>query len=360
MDNNDQYIDKPIKIRDTNSLNTKQLLDYLVKYFPEIKNGFKIEQFPGGYSNLTYLLKWNEGCCVLRKPPLGANIKSAHDMGREFKVLSLLKPIYNTAPKALLFCNDENIIGAPFYLMEKVNGIILRNKVPNGLTLSSSLMKSISISAINNLASLHNLDIVASELIQLGKPEGYVQRQVAGWIKRYQNAATDEVLDMNKTADWMMENIPSKTFTSFIHNDYKYDNLILNPNSITEIKAVLDWEMATIGDSLMDLGTTLAYWAEANDSDALKPFNLTWLDGNLTRDQVVEQYAVTRNISLPSMLFYYVFGSYKIAVIVQQIYARYKKGLTTDKRFASLMYVLKACAHNAQQAIQYQRISNFY
>jgi len=222
------------------------------------------------------------------------------------------------------------------------------------------MMKYLSESAINNLADLHKIDLHTTGLINMGKPEGYTERQVEGWIKRYYDAETDVVEGMNATAEWMKANIPGDGQPAFIHNDYKYDNLVLDPDNLQQIIAVLDWEMATVGNPLMDLGTTLAYWAEASDNAALKPFNLTWLPGNLNREDVLHQYAAARKIDLPDMLFYYVFGSFKIAVIVQQIYARYKQGFTKDERFAGLIYVVKACAENAQKAIRFKRISNFF
>ena len=360
MENYSSHIDKPVKQRESDALDAERLKEYLQEHLPDFNGDLEIEQFPGGYSNLTYLLKWNNGSCVLRKPPHGTNIKSAHDMNREFKVLSALRPVYAAVPSPLLYCDDSSIIGSPFYLMERVSGIILRNKIPAGVELTPSVMHSISTAAIDNLAVLHTIDLDVSGLRNMGKPEGYVQRQVEGWIKRYENAATDDIADMNNTAEWMKATIPADGLPAFIHNDYKYDNLVLNPHDLSNILAVLDWEMATVGDPLMDLGTSLAYWGEAKDSAALKPFNLTWLEGNLTREQVVQRYAAVRKIAVPDLFFYYVFGSYKIGVIVQQIYSRYKKGLTTDERFADLIHVLKACAFNAQQAIKYKRISHFY
>jgi aminoglycoside phosphotransferase (APT) family kinase protein len=213
---------------------------------------------------------------------------------------------------------------------------------------------------VDNLATLHAIDVHSTGLINMGRPEGYIQRQVDGWTKRYVDAETDEVVEMNTTAEWLKENIPGDGGPAFIHNDYKYDNLVLDPADLSRILAVLDWEMATVGSPLMDLGTSLAYWAEAGDSEALKPFNLTWLEGNLTREQVLERYSMKSGTDVGNFLFYYVFGSFKIAVIVQQIYARYKKGLTSDPRFAALVYVVKACAQNANRAIQYNRISHFY
>ena len=360
MNNYSDNIDKAIKAREGDAPDLDKLKNYLSALLPGFDGELTIEQFPGGYSNLTFLLKTSSGELVLRKPPRGAAIKSAHDMEREFNVLTALKPVYKPIPAPILFCNDESIIGSPFYIMERVSGIILRNKIPAGMELTPSMMRAISESAVDNLVALHSIDIESSGLIQLGKPEGYTTRQVEGWIKRYVAAETDNIEEMNKTAEWMQANIPGDGTPAFIHNDYKYDNLVLNPENLNQIIAVLDWEMATIGNPFMDLGTTLGYWAEAEDSNALKPFNLTWLPGNLTREEVVQRYAAIKKIAVPDMLFYYVFGSFKIGVIVQQIYARYKKGFTTDERFASLLQVVKACAANTQRAIQYKRISHFY
>ncbi len=360
MESYSDHIDKAVNVREGESPDLEKLRAYLVKHLPGETGELNILQFPGGYSNLTFLINYGEKEYVLRKPPRGANIKSAHDMGREFRVLSALKPVYKPIPNPIIFCKDESVIGTPFYLMERVRGIILRNKPPKGIDLTPEIMRAISISAVKNLASLHDIDLYSTGLIQLGKPEGYISRQVEGWIKRYYNAETDLVDDMNKAAEWMQENIPADGNPAFIHNDYKFDNLVLDPGDLQHIIAVLDWEMATVGSPLMDLGTSLAYWAEPSDHPALKPFNLTWLQGNLNREEVVQEYSMARQIDLPGMLFYYVFGTFKIAVIVQQIYARYKNGFTSDERFAGLIHVVRACAENAQKAIRFKRISNFY
>ena len=353
-------IDKAIQVREAEAPDLVKLKNYLSAILPGFDGELTIAQFPGGFSNLTFLIKVTGKEFVLRKPPRGAAIKSAHDMEREFNVLTALKPVYKPVPTPVLFCKDESIIGSPFYIMERVSGIILRNKIPAGMELTPALMRAVSESAVDNLAALHSIDIESTGLIQLGKPEGYTKRQVEGWIKRYVAAETDPIEEMNKTAEWMQANIPGDGMPAFIHNDYKYDNLVLSPENLSQIIAVLDWEMATVGNPFMDLGTSLGYWAEADDSNALKPFNLTWLPGNLTREEVVLRYAAIKNITVPDMLFYYVFGSFKIGVIVQQIYARYKKGFTTDERFAGLLQVVKACAANIQKAIQYKRISHFY
>jgi aminoglycoside phosphotransferase (APT) family kinase protein len=360
MNREPEYIDQPVAARANELPDLGKLRAYLVSEGLMGDEELLVEQFPGGYSNLTFLLQLGEREFVLRKPPFGANIKSAHDMGREFKVLSVLKPVFPSVPEAVLYCDNEEVIGTPFYIMERVRGVILRNRLPKGLAINRDAMRAISESAVDKLAMLHTIDIHSTGLINLGKPEGYVQRQVEGWVKRYFNAETDQVNDMNETAEWLAENMPRDNPAAFIHNDYKYDNLVLDPDQLENIIAVLDWEMATVGDPLMDLGTSLAYWAEAGDSDALKPFNLTWMEGNLTREEVLNRYASLTGKDINHFLFYYVFGSFKIAVIVQQIYARYRKGFTEDPRFASLIHVVRACAENARKAIRYNRISNFY
>lgn len=353
-------IDQATSVRKGEELAIENLTRFLQKNLEGFDGVFQVRQFPSGYSNLTYLLTTRSAEYVLRRPPFGADIKTAHDMSREYNVLTLLKPAYPQVPAPLIFCENKSVIGAPFYIMERITGVILRNKPPESIALTSSLMKTISESVIDNLIALHAIDLEKSGLIQLGKPKGYVQRQVDGWVKRYYRAETDKIEAMDLTTAWMKNHIPEDSQAAFIHNDYKYDNLVLNPDNLTEIKAVLDWEMATVGHPLMDLGTSLGYWGEANDNPALKPFSLTWLPGNLTREEVVQRYADKSGRDINNMVFYYVFGSFKIGVIVQQIYARYKKGLTSDPRFKDLIHVVNACADNARNSIEYGRISDFY
>jgi aminoglycoside phosphotransferase (APT) family kinase protein len=316
-------------------------IDILGKYLQENIQDFgtikAIKQFPGGFSNLTYQIESQKKTFVLRRPPIGANIKSAHDMAREYKVLSLLEPFYAEIPKPILFCENEQILGGQFYLMEKVNGVILRGKNAKEYDFSTNKMKEISEKLIDNLILLHNIDIENNELACLGKPDGYVDRQVEGWIGRYEKSKTDELNQMDDIAIWLNKNKPKYQKATFIHNDYKYDNVVFN-ESLTKITAVLDWEMATIGDPLMDLGATLAYWCQAEDGAFLRSMNLTWLPGNLSRSQVVEHYAIKTGRYISDILFYFVFGLYKNAVILQQIYARWKKGITTDARFAQLIH----------------------
>ncbi len=351
------YIDQPIDPRTSDLPDLDKLSDYLQRHVAGISGDCSLLQYPGGFSNLTFELRCGGKPMILRMPPKGANIRTAHDMGRECRVLGLLHPVFPKVPSIIHYCDDPEVIGRPFYLMEKLEGIILRNRVPEGLELGAERMRAISTAAVDTLADLHAIDITQSGLAELGKPGGYIRRQVEGWIGRYEASKTDEVPDMDIAAAWMTEHQPAGSAPAFIHNDFKYDNLVLDPDQPERIIGVLDWEMATVGDPLMDLGTSLAYWGEAGDGPVLKPFNLTWLPGNLNRAEVVQHYAQRRGIAEPDMLFYFVFGSYKIAVIVQQIFARYKKGLTADPRFAQLHHVVKACAHHAAQAIRLGRIS---
>lgn len=349
---NSDMIDNPKEIRPGEELNLHKLKGFLAEHLEGFNGALEISQFPSGFSNLTYLLKAGEKEYVLRRPPFGANIKGGHDMSREFSVLSALDGVYSKSPKPILFCDDHAVMGADFYMMERVKGVILRGRPPKDIELKPELMRSISETTVDHLAELHLIDLASAGLSDFGRPEGYTQRQVDGWIGRYYKAETDKLPQMDEAAEWMKANIPEQKYVSLIHNDYKYDNLILNPNQLDEIIAVLDWEMATIGNPLMDMGTSLAYWAQASDSDILKPFSLTWLPGNYTRAEFVERYAERTGFDLTDQLFYYVFGAFKIGVIIQQIYARYKKGLTQDPRFANLIYAVKACGENAVKSLE--------
>ena len=344
-------IDQAAQIRAGEEIHLDKLSAYLSNQKLNIDGILEIKQFPGGFSNLTYLLKTTQADYVLRRPPVGASIKSAHDMSREFKVLSLLKPHYDKVPSVIHFCDDESIIGSPFYLMEKIEGVIFRGKDAQKNLLTEVQMRKLSENLIDNLANLHLLDIEKTGLIQLGKPEGYVRRQVEGWIQRYEKAKTAEVPQMEEIATWLQQNFPKEQPPAFLHNDYKYDNVLLNPQNLTEIMAVLDWEMATVGDPLMDLGASLAYWSEAKDGDFLKSFNITWLEGNLSRQEVVERYALKTGRDVSQILFYYVFGLYKNIVIMQQIYARWKAGISKDARFGKLIFGIEELQKMATKAL---------
>jgi len=351
---NTNLIDQPSEIRRGEELASDKLGAYLETSLPQFKGALSVQQFPSGHSNLTFLVRVGEQEMVLRRPPFGANIKSAHDMGREYKILSHLHPVYSKVPRPLLYCDDVSVIGAPFYLMERVKGIILRDKAPQGLTLVPEMMCDLSNAFVDNLAAIHTVDYRAAGLGDLGKPVGYVARQVRGWTERYDNAKTDEIPEMERVAAWLAEHLPPESGATLIHNDYKYDNLVLETQDLKRIKAVLDWEMATIGDPLMDLGTTLGYWVEASDSaerQAVAPC-LTLLPGNLTREQIVQRYAQVSGRDVSSIRFYYVYGLFKIAVIIQQIYNRWKQGFSQDPRFAEMITSVRAYGKDAAREIE--------
>ncbi|HJZ89850.1 MAG TPA: phosphotransferase family protein [Gemmataceae bacterium] len=311
---------------------------FLAKSLPEVAGLLSVEQFPCGYSNLTYLLRKGDREFVLRRPPFGNQVKTAHDMGREFRVLSKLSAVYPPAPRSYFYCEDLEVLGAPFYVMERRRGVVLRHANIPGTSLDPPAARRLSEALIDNLALLHALDYKAAGLADLGRPDGYVQRQVTGWIGRYTNAQTEPLPGMDRIAQWLTDHQPARSDAALIHNDYKYDNLVLDPADLMRVVAVLDWEMATVGDPLMDLGTTLGYWVEAGDTEPVRAgaFGPTALPGSLTRQELVARYADMTGRDMSVMLFYYCFGVYKIAVIVQQIYARYLRGHTRDARFARL------------------------
>ncbi|MGB2751044.1 MAG: phosphotransferase family protein [Pyrinomonadaceae bacterium] len=367
---------KPVRAGE--ELDIERLSGYLARQMPSASGEIIVEQFPAGSSNLTYLVRIGDAEYVLRRPPFGNTVKSAHDMGREFKVLSKLSAVYKPAPKPLLFCDDESVIGSEFYLMERRNGLIIRGRVSGcgpTATLASSEARTPHVSKgsletsqayrtevcksfIQNLADLHALDYNAAGLGDLGRPDGYARRQVEGWTKRYFAAKTDDHSALETAIGWLNDNIPSDFGASLVHNDYKFDNVMLDPDDLTRITAVLDWEMVTVGDPLMDLGTTLGYWMSREVGDELlnMPFNPRVLMENITRQELVEMYAAASGRDVSNILFYYVFGTFKIAVIAQQIYARYVKGFTQDKRFANFDKFVAALGHIADSSIQTQSI----
>ena len=378
-------------VRKGEEIDIDSLRTYL-KGQPNLPDGeIDVAQFPGGSSNLTYLIRLGHEEFVLRRPPFGNTVKSAHDMQREFDVLTKLSAVYEPAPRPLLFCKDRSVIGSEFYLMERRQGLIIRGKIPGthprseppavagGLSFGSGtqvvssprlskgsteaprtlenspeLRTEVCKSFIQNLADLHSLDLRDAKLETLGKPVGYNQRQVEGWTKRYFAARTDEVPEIENAIAWLNENIPAESGASLIHNDYKFDNIMLDPSDLTKVTAVLDWEMVTVGDPLMDLGTTLGYWISRDAPEWLldMPFNPRVLMENITRQELVDMYAEYQGRAVPDMLFYYVFGTFKIAVIAQQIYARYERGFTRDARFATFNKFVAALGRIADTAIK--------
>jgi aminoglycoside phosphotransferase (APT) family kinase protein len=347
-------LNSPSPIRPGEELPIESLVKYLQQQLPANDGPLTVEQFPHGHSNLTYLLKLDGKEFVLRRPPFGNQVASAHDMGREFRILSRLNAVYPAAPRPELFCDDVSVIGSTFYLMERRHGLILRKTLPAGLSIDSQLARQMSTSLIDNLAVLHGVDYQSAGLTEMGKPEGYVQRQVAGWTKRYAQAQTSIVPAMDRVTQWLNANMPIESGATVIHNDYKYDNVMLDTQDPTKIVAVLDWEMATIGEPLMDLGTSLGYWVEATDPVALQraAFGPTSLPGSLTRREVIDRYQEMTGATVSNPVFYYCFGLFKLAVIVQQIYARFARGHTTDPRFAHLDQLVLVLGEQSDRTIE--------
>ncbi len=343
-------------VRSGEELELTRLEPFLRRHFPDESASIGVRQFPSGHSNLTYLVSLGEREFVLRRPPFGSKVKTAHDMGREFRVLSKLHDVYAPAPKVLLYCDDEAVLGAPFYLMEPIAGIIIRRTVPAGVDFSPAVAKRLSESFIDNLARLHGLDYAAAGLGDLGKPQGYLERQVRGWTERYHGAKTHEFAGIEKIFLWMQEKMPASSDAALIHNDYKYDNIVLDASDVTKIAGVLDWEMCTIGDPLSDLGGALAYWVERGDPEDLRAIHWAPTDapGMLTRAELAQRYAEKTGRDVSRISFYLAFAYFKIAVIVQQIYFRYQQGLTKDERFASMPVVVEALLRAALRTVESQ------
>ncbi len=341
-------------IRPGEELDVAKLEPYLLSQLPGTSGPIVVEQFPGGASNLTYLVRLGEREMVLRRPPFGNRVKSAHDMGREYRVLSKLHAVYAPAPQPYLYCEDESVIGAPFYCMERRHGIVLRRKLPEGFDASPEMMLKLNRAFIDNLVDFHKIDYEAAGLGDLGRPAGYVARQVEGWSKRYVAARTDEVPSMEWLMEYFPQHMPPEIAATLVHNDYKFDNIMLDPHDLTRIVAVLDWEMCTLGDPLMDFGTVLSYWVEAGDAPQLQlhAFGPTQRAGSMTRRQLTEYYGQRSGFDTSNVIFYYTFGLFKTAVIVQQIYYRYVQGHTKDERFATFNKNVQALADEAQRAIQ--------
>lgn len=348
------YLDQPRTVRPGEELDLTRLEPFLLRHFPGSAGPLRVEQFPSGHSNLTYLVRMRNQEFVLRRPPFGSKVKTAHDMGREYRVLSKLHAAYPPAPKVLFYCDDDSVLGAPFYLMDRIRGVILRRDPPGGLGFSPEIARRLSESFVDNLARLHSLDFVAIGLGDLGKPQGYLERQVRGWIERYRGSKTDDVPEVERLSAWMEDRMPVRSAAALIHNDYKYDNVVLDPADVTRIIGVLDWEMCTLGDPLSDLGTTLAYWVDPKDPDELQ--KIRWCPsmypGSLTRAHLVERYASASGRDVSDLVFYLVFARFKVAVIVQQIYFRYRQGLTTDARFAAMGEVVKILLRAALQSAE--------
>mgnify|MGYP003466002399 CR=1 FL=1 len=347
--------DQSTRIRDGEELDAAIIDSYLKAHIPGLSGEPQISQFPGGASNLTYLLEYPQQEFVLRRPPFGHKAKSAHDMGREYRILNQLNAGFPYCPKAYVHCTDESVIGSEFYVMERVNGIILRADLPAELNFSPEQTTQLCKSFIDKLVELHNVDYQACGLGDLGKPEGYVARQISGWSDRYEKALTPDAPLWTEVKAWLNEKMPADhPKSAIVHNDYRFDNVILDPRDPQRIIGVLDWELTTLGDPLMDLGNSLAYWIEASDPAQIVRVINAYLDapGMLTRQQFADYYAERAGIEIKSIDFYYTYGLFRLAGIVQQIYYRFFHGQTQDKRFAQFVQMNKLLEQMSLQVIK--------
>ena len=303
----------------------------------DLARTFEVAQFPGGHSNLTYLIRFADVDIVVRRPPVGPVAPTAHDMAREFRWLSAMHRVFPLAPRPYALCEDPSVTGSVFYAMERRHGLVVRAEEPAQLANNSLARRSVSAALVDTLADLHSIDVAANGLSGLGKPAGFVERQVRGWSERWQRAQTSQLGEMDALAEWLRSHLPGDPPSpSVVHGDFKLDNVMLDPAEVGRIVAVLDWEMSALGDPLIDLGILLAYWvptAPPLQRDALT--TVTHRSGYFTRDEILERYAQRSGRDLSGIRFYHVFAIFKIAVVIQQIYFRYVSGQTADARFAN-------------------------
>lgn len=335
--------DRARAVRPGDELDVSAVEEYLRTAVPDLDGSLAVSQFPSGASNLTYLLELGGRQLILRRPPVGRKAKSAHDMSREVKVMTALQESYPYVPRVVAYCEDEGLLGCEFYIMERIPGIILRRELPRGLALSEEETRQLCTNVLDRLVDLHSIDYQATGLADFGKPEGYARRQIEGWCERYVKARTPNAPTYEHVMAWLQERIPGEVRHCVIHGDYRFDNVVLDAEDPFKVVGVLDWEMATIGDPLMDLGNSLAYWIDRKDPLLLRIFRLqpTHLPGMLDRDEVVRYYCERTGITCDDFTFYRVYGVFRLVVIMQQIYYRYHHRQTTNKRFAKFIWLVK-------------------
>jgi aminoglycoside phosphotransferase (APT) family kinase protein len=332
-------------MRDTSEVRAEEQLDlealssYLNRAGFSRGRNISIEQFPGGHSNLTYLLKLEGGEeHVLRRPPLGPVAPKAHDMIREYRILCAVHPVFPPAPQPALVCEDLAVLGAPFYIMERRRGLVVRRENPPEIGDDVRLRRRIGESLLDTLVQLHAVDVTAAPVSAIGKPAGFLERQLSGWFGRWQRARTRELPAMDRLMEWLSARAPVSADAALLHNDYKLDNLMLDAADPARVVAVLDWEMSALGDPLIDLGILLCYWPQAGDSperrESISP--VTAMPGWPSRAELVERYAAATGRDVSRIAYYEIFAIFKVAVVLQQIYHRYHLGQTRDERFASM------------------------
>jgi len=347
--------DEPVEVRKGEELDLVKVGEFLRDSIPGLKGNLTVKQFPSGFSNLTYLIMAENREMILRRPPFGKKPKSGHDMSREYRILKALKPVFKYCPEPLVYTEDPAVMGCPFYVMERINGLIIRKNLPEGMVLDPASARILSENLIKVLCELHSVDYRKAGLSDFGKPDGYVRRQVEGWIGRYRDARTPDAPDYENIMKWLADTMPPDTDRPcLIHNDYKYDNVVLNPQNPLEIIGILDWEMATIGDPLMDLGNSVAYWIEKDDPPNVQIIRMmaTNIEGMLSRRDQVALYGEIMGSPVKDFDFYYCFGLFRLAVIAQQIYFRFYHGQTRDERFKMLIGAVKILETAATQVVE--------
>ena len=333
-------------VRAGEELDRAALDAYLRQHIPSLDpdSSISVWQFPGGHSNLTYLIRYGNDEFVLRRPPVGPVAPTAHDMPREFKVLSVISPHFALAPKPVLLCQDTSVIDVPFYLMERRRGLILRSS--DQLTGELSLRRQLSTNVVDALIALHAVDIQATGIAQIGKPAGFVGRQVRGWAERWQRSKTGELPEMDTIIEWLVNRIPADddSEATIVHNDFKLDNIMWAEHEPSRVVAVLDWEMCTVGDPLIDVGLFLSYWTMSggkNNDPNSSLRAITHGPGWFTREEIIERYQTQTGRDLSRIVFYETFARFKVAVVIQQIYYRYVKRQTSDERFRNFDQLVK-------------------
>jgi aminoglycoside phosphotransferase (APT) family kinase protein len=345
-------------VRPGEELNRAALSEYLSKNLPLGVSSIEVEQFPNGHSNLVYLVRTDRGEYVLRRPPLGPVAPKAHDMAREYRVLDAVHPHFPEAPRVFLLCEDLAVIGSTFFLMERRYGMVIRDSIPGELAAIPDYPRRVSEAFIDCLVRLHSIDASQPGLSSLGKPEGFVERQVRGWAERWNRAKTEELPEMDEITRWLQEWLPPSVDATLVHNDFKLDNVMLRPSG-DSVEAVLDWEMTTIGDPLADLGLTMCYWtwasAAAEDDPHPATPGLTSQPGWYTRDQFLHRYAERTGRDLTHIRYHEVLGLFKLAVILQQIYYRFHRGQTRDERFRTFNRRVRGLIRQAASLIEKER-----
>jgi aminoglycoside phosphotransferase (APT) family kinase protein len=345
-------------VRDENAFDPQAILPFLKSRIPGLADGpLELRQFPGGASNLTYQLTIGDREMILRRPPSGTKAKGAHDMGREFRVLERLNPHF-ACPKPLAYCEDTSLIGSDFYVMDKLTGIIVRRDLPPGLDCPPDIARQMCLNLIDTQIALHELDYEAAGLADMGKPAGYVARQVSGWTERLSRVITDDIPSYDGITAWLKANMPADSARpAIIHNDYRFDNVVLSAEDRMTVIGVLDWEMATLGDPLLDLGSSLAYWVEASDPPEMQAIRMqpSNIPGMLTRAEMIQRYEQKTGRRIDHPDWYYVFGLFRLGVIAQQIYYRYKLGQTSNPRYKAFGLFVTVLAQVCERVIARHR-----